>query len=333
MKQRKISVKDKVLLATASLTEGIAPGVPKPPVARSASLTGPGTMVAHLASESRAIADNIALRAQLEEFEGMVPGKLLDPDLASRSGLSNRHADTFTGPTFEAFKAELRATGGNLVPGKVRPIPGTTPQRYEVVWGQRRHQACLEEGLPFLAVIESLTDKAAFIEADRENRAREDLTPYEQGMSYVKALDAGLYPSIRALAEDVDVSLSTASLAVRLARLPEYILDAFPSRLCLQYRWGPELEEAEKSSPESIREMAEMFASLKTTGKAATAATVLARLTQKSSQPQTQTIEVNGKPAAVVATKGGKHIITFQKYALDEDKLARLKKAIQKILG
>ena len=41
---------------------------------------------------------------------------------------------------------------------------------------------------------------------DRENREREDLSPYEQGTMYQQALDAGLFPSQRRLAEQLGVN-------------------------------------------------------------------------------------------------------------------------------
>lgn len=330
MTDRKISVKDRALQATVDLASRV--NEPQP-LQQQRLRTGPGTMVAHLASESKAIAENAELRTQLAEFEGNLIAKLLDPQLVSRSELTNRHPDTYAGHSFDVFKAEIKGTGGNLVPGKVRPIPNTNPQRYLVVWGQRRHQACQDEGLPFLAVIESLTEKAAFREADRENRARADLRPYEQGMSYVRALELKLYPSVRTLADDVGVSASAAAMAVRLAKLPEVVLDAFPSRLDLQFRWTSELADTAEKEPELIETTAKEILAERTAGKAVPAADVFARLVRKPQKPAAQAIEVAGKKLVSITAKGGRHVFAFEKGALDATKLSKLQEAIRTILA
>lgn len=330
MTARKISVKDRVLQATADLASlNTQPPVVQPQRTR----TGPGTMVAHLASESKAIVENSELRAQLAEFEGNLLAKLLDPTLVSRSELTNRHPDTFTSPDFAEFRAEIKGSSGNLVPGKVRPIPNTDPQRYFVVWGQRRHQACLEEGLPFLAVVESLTDKAAFKEADRENRARADLRPYEQGLSYLKALEKGLYSSVRALADDLDVSVGAASMAVRLAKLPELVLDAFPSRLDLQFRWTSDLADAAEKNAELMLATAQEIVTERLAGSEIPAADVYARLLCKPPKSAAQAIVIRGKKLVSITAKGGRHVFSFEKGALDSAKLAKVQEAIKTILA
>ncbi|WP_371436159.1 ParB/RepB/Spo0J family partition protein [Polaromonas sp.] len=330
MSERKVSVKDRAFQATAGLNvPSTGQGAPAPTRSR----TGPGTMVAHLATESKALVENSELRAQLMEYEGSLIAKPLDPTLVSRSEYTNRHTDTFFGPAFEELKLEIRGTGGNQVPGKVRPIPGTNPQQYLVVWGQRRHQACLEEGLPFTAIIESLTDKAAFKEADRENRAREDLRPYEQGMSYLKALEKKLYPSVRALADDLEVSASAAAMAVRLAKLPEVVLDAFPSRLDLQFRWTSDLSDTVEKEPELIESAAKEILAERKAGKAIPAAEVFARLVRKPQKPAAQAIEIRGKKLVSITAKGGRHVFAFEKDVLDATRLSKLQEAIKKILA
>lgn len=59
------------------------------------------------------------------------------------------------------------------------------------MFGHRRHQACLELGIPVLAVIwdKPLSAQAHFLAMERENRDRTDLSAYESGMSYIAALE------------------------------------------------------------------------------------------------------------------------------------------------
>jgi ParB family chromosome partitioning protein len=88
---------------------------------------------------------------------------------------------------------------------KVRPLKPGGEFKYEVVFGHRRHRACLELGLPVLAVVDNLGGVELFVQMDRENRSRKNLSAWEQGMMYLRALENGLFPSNRQLAEKVGV--------------------------------------------------------------------------------------------------------------------------------
>jgi ParB family chromosome partitioning protein len=95
---------------------------------------------------------------------------------------------SFSGPEFAALKAEIASAGRNVQPIKVRPPSGGKEKgcEFEVACGNRRHRACLELGLPIAAVVESLTDAELFAEMNREDREREDLTPWEQGVPVMR---------------------------------------------------------------------------------------------------------------------------------------------------
>ena len=103
-----------------------------------------------------------------------------------------------------------------------------------------------------LAVVEELSDAELFCQMDRENRERADLRPFEAGMSYAKALDEGLFPSAKKLAEAASLDLSQLGKALALARLPVDVINAFPSPLDLQYRWAPILTQALQKDPDIV---------------------------------------------------------------------------------
>lgn len=213
-----------------------------------------------------------ALRGQLDEalgdlaqWDGAKAARLLDPRQVDASRFANRHALNYTTPEFAALRAEIESAGGNVQPIKVRRVVaaegagGVTGEgaaaegeRYELVFGHRRHRACLELGLPVLAVIDNLDDRALFVEMDRENRARKDLSAWEQGMMYRRALQQGLFPSNRKLAEAIGVDLSALGKALALADLPDAIVQAFASPLALQFRWAKPLADALASNPEAV---------------------------------------------------------------------------------
>ena len=63
---------------------------------------------------------------------------------------------------------------------------------------------------------------------ERENRERQDLSPWEQGMMYRRALDLGLFTSNRALATALGIDHSNVGKSLALARLPDEVVAAFP---------------------------------------------------------------------------------------------------------
>lgn len=182
----------------------------------------------------------------LQQWDGAKAARLLDAQLIQPSRYANRHDRNYSGLEFQQLRAEIENAGGNVQAIKVRSIAGgeAGAPAYEVVFGHRRHRACLELGLPVLAVVDNLDDRALFVEMDRENRARKDLSAWEQGMMYRRALQQGLFPSNRKLSEAIGVDLSALGKALALAELPEEVVQAFASPLELQFRWAKPLADA-----------------------------------------------------------------------------------------
>jgi ParB family chromosome partitioning protein len=204
--------------------------------------TAPGMMADVLMAESSAIKENKDLKTRLEGFDGALPTRKIDPTSIVRSKWANRHEQSFLDKDFRELKSEIESAGGNVQAIKVRPLAGQDG-KYEVVFGHRRHQACLELGFNVLAFVEELSDADLFVQMDRENRQRADLRPYEQGVMYMNALRAGLFPSNRKMAEALSVDLSNLGKYISIAELPKPILDAFPSPLDVQLGWATKLKQ------------------------------------------------------------------------------------------
>jgi len=191
------------------------------------------------------------LKGEVERLRAASPVLKIDAKEIRRSAWANRHEDAFKEASFEELKAEILSAGGNVQPIKVRPIDVDTDIfKYEIIYGHRRHQACLELGLQVAAVIEPLSDVELFVEMDRENRQRKDLRPYEQGLMYRRALDKGLFPSIRKMAESIGIDVGNLSKSLSLARLPDAVLFAFASPLEIQLAWASQLNQALSNNPE-----------------------------------------------------------------------------------
>ncbi|WP_347251155.1 ParB/RepB/Spo0J family partition protein [Zoogloea sp.] len=203
-------------------------------------------------------------RARLKEWEGVKAVRLIDTAQITRSRWANRHDLNFSGPDFEQLLKELEQAGGNVQPVKVRPT-GTDAAgqpRYELVYGHRRHEGCRRLGLPVLALVDELDDRALFLEMDRENRARKDLSAWEQGVSYRRALNEGLYPSNAKLAEALGLDLTYVGRTLALGDLPAEVVGAFSSPMELQFRWAAPLREAIQTAREAVIARARELSSL-----------------------------------------------------------------------
>lgn len=126
----------------------------------------------------------------------------------------------FADQQLEELAASIK-TQGVLQPILVRPLSGTTPQRYEIVAGERRWRASTMAGLQEVPVtVRELNDQEALVIALVENLQREDLNPLEeaQGMQQLRD-EFGL--SQDDLAKRLGKSRSGVANALRLLTLSE----------------------------------------------------------------------------------------------------------------
>jgi ParB family chromosome partitioning protein len=308
--------------------------------------TAPGSMLQFMTAQSAAVREAEVLRERLAGFEGALPVRRIDSHLVRVSVWANRHADTYLDAGFMALKADIGAAGGNVQPIKVRPVPRSVPgvgpsnplpgalaapvfapvaadesdpdsEQYEIVFGHRRHQACLELGLPVLALVEDLAEQQLFVEMERENRSRQDLSAWEQGMMYSRALDQGLYPSNRQLATAIGRDLGDVGKALSLARLPLAVVQAFRSPLDLQYRWAKPLGDVQQRDPDGLVQRAK---ALKSQVDKLSAKQIFESLVQagegasRVASPPEIVIKLGGRQVAVVSTDAqGNTIVRFAK--------------------
>jgi ParB family transcriptional regulator, chromosome partitioning protein len=189
------------------------------------------------------------LKAKLDAAGRGEISRKIDPNLIQAGKYANRIEASFNTDKFKSLRQEIAQSEGNIQPIKVRP---TENGKFEVVFGHRRHRACLEEGFDVLCIVENLSDEEAFIQMDRENREREDLRPIEVGYFYKKALDAGLFPSLRSMALKTGIDHGNLSRAITLANLPKHVLNAFTNPLDLQYADAALLNSEVQKNPDAI---------------------------------------------------------------------------------
>ena len=298
--------------------------------------TAIGAITASLALGRGVEAENRALKEKLQQFEDATVVEFIDPQRIRPSRYANRHELSFLGVEFAGLKAEIASAGRNVQPIKLRRLPAGSvgPESYEIAFGHRRHRACLELGIPVAAIIEDLNDGQLFAEMERENRERQNLSAWEQGVMYKRALDEGLFPSLRKLASSIGAQAGNVSTAIQLASLPEEVVAAFPSPMSLQFRWASALRAAIDQNPDGVRAVAKDLALLE---PKLAAKTVLDRLLGA------ETLVVRAAPMPLMSRgvavgswekdKRGNLAIQIKRGGLDEAGEKRLLKLLQQLLA
>jgi ParB family chromosome partitioning protein len=173
-----------------------------------------------------------------EKFKGSILTIKVDPKLVDVSEYANRAEESFHSPEYESLKKQIELTKGNEQPVKVRPKGAG---RYELVYGHRRHRACLELGFEVLSIVEEMDDKGLWLSMTRENEDREDLSPYEKAKHYERAIKHGIYKNWSAIADELGIVKQAMSPYKALAELPLNIIDVLKSTLELNTAHVPHL--------------------------------------------------------------------------------------------
>ncbi len=336
----RLKLADEALSSASEQTEsavlpGATPTATDPEIApssRPGARTAPGGMLAAM-GVMRDKDDQVAkLREQLDRWIGAQPQRRVDPALIDESRFANRDHSHYHGEAWEAFKLELASSGGNIQAVLLRAKTGG---RFEIVFGHRRTRACAELGIPVLAAIsDDVDDLQLFGLMERENRAREDLSPYEQGMSYLRALDQKLFSSMRQLANAIDKDVGLVSRYLAIAQLPTPILDAFPARTQVQKRWGEVISAALQRDPDGVIERAKLLAKLDVKLQAAQVFKQLCAVSPGESAQNSFTVsDASGSPKAVVTRKGKSTLdIKLVQGSLSDDLIKKVVSVLERAL-
>ena len=264
--------------------------------------TAVGAISASLALGRGVEEQNRQLKAKLEELGKAPSVVMINPNEIGPSRFANRHSASFLIADFAALKSEIESAGKNVQPIKVRPTGQGVSDgvRYEIVYGHRRHRACLELGLPVACIVEELTDLELFSEMERENRDRANLSAWEQGRMYRKALDTGLFPSIRKLAAALNVNSGNATSAIAIADLPEDVIGAFETPLDIQFRWAALLKSAVETNEKRVLAVCKAIVSRNPRPPARKILEEIVGVSYTNESPKKRTFSVNGKEIAIL---------------------------------
>ena len=184
----------------------------------------------------------------------------LDPKRIRFSALANRDERGLTtkDEAFRELKTDL-AQNGQEFPIKVRAITDDPAHDFEVVAGHRRVKAAVEidrerdGGFKILAILDANADalKSIALKMYRENKVREDLSPYEYGRMFHKWVDAGIFKTQGEISATTRMSQPTVSVYMAVFELPREIHAAFGDPRAISMRWIQELSKTLKANEAS----------------------------------------------------------------------------------
>lgn len=167
--------------------------------------------------------------------------------------------------------AAFKAVGRQQMPALVRALPGKKRQTLEVIAGVRRLWVVRYlriNGYPEMKYLVEVRDElnddlSAFKVMEAENRGRNDLSPYEQGLSYKRMLDELFSGNQTALANAVGRDKSTISRYLQISELPREVVDSFTELRDLSVKHGPKLWQAFNASEANRARMLEEAADIR----------------------------------------------------------------------
>jgi ParB family chromosome partitioning protein len=136
---------------------------------------------------------------------------------------------TFTPQRIDELARSI-STDGIMQPILVRPLSDTTPQRYEIIAGERRWRAAQAAGLSCVPVIVRETDdRTTLVQALVENTQREDLNPVETARAIKRLIDEFGF-SQRDAAARIGCSPEAVSHHLRILSLSPSVLEMVERR-------------------------------------------------------------------------------------------------------
>jgi ParB family chromosome partitioning protein len=268
-------------------------------------------------------------RLKAERESGLLVLRL-DPKRVRATKFINRDERSFleSDPRFISLRESIRAHGQDT-PIRVRPLVGDDDADYEVVFGHRRHRACLsldaemDGGFQVLALLDSTVSAARdfVLKMYRENEEREEQCAYDNGRSFRTWLAEGIFADQSEIARAIGVSDATVTKYLQIAELPESVIAAFDDPRDISVRWSHELVKAIKTSPVRVEETALRIANTHPRPAAVTIARTLissanALQDERSSTSREQVSKIDGRVVLRQKRRDGHLSLKF--YRLDK---------------
>jgi ParB family chromosome partitioning protein len=278
---------------------------------------------AYIASFGRQLNDGLKekiTRLENERAQGAVVLKL-DPKRIAESAHANRDERSLapSDPELASLITDIRAQG-QLEPIRVRPSVSNSDFDYEIVYGHRRHAACLaldaelEGGFPVLALLDAkaVDVRDHVLKMYQENAARKDLSAFETGSMFANWLAESIFENQSAIGLAVSLEQGTVSKYLMIARLPDVVLAAFGDPRVISLRWAEVIHAALKERGEAVQRVAEELATEKPRRTPEEVRRALVEAGgRKAGAVKTETVKIRGRTLYKIAPRGNGMQITF----------------------
>jgi len=152
----------------------------------------------------------------------------VDPNECEPWGYANRGNDELgdIDSLVESIKSNKQ-----LQPALIRKHPQPHDDiKYEIIFGRRRHIACQQLGIPFLAIYKAITnDQDAVASQDAENKLRNNVSNYSNAKLYQKLLEDRVFKTEKELSQKLNMSSSSLNDLMSFAKLPDDIVTKIPN--------------------------------------------------------------------------------------------------------
>ena len=228
---------------------------------------------------------------------------------------------------------------GQLIPAVGRPLRGDPNYDVELICGARRLFVARHLNANLLVEVREMTDRAAVIARDIENRQRQDISPYERGLSFARCLHEGCFETQEDLAKALKISQSQVSRLLTLARLPSVVVNAFGNPLEIREGWGTELMAAlqDKNERDATFARARSLARLSPRPSAIevyqqlVAAPVAGRKVRSTLHDEVVT-DVDGSPLFRIRTREKAIAVLLPRDEVSQETLSAVRDAVRKVL-
>jgi ParB family chromosome partitioning protein len=163
----------------------------------------------------------------------------------------------------------FRRAGRQEFPAIVRKLDNDDSYDYELICGARRHWTATFLEWELLVEVRELSDRAAFILQDIENRDREDISDYERAQDYMNALPLYFENNQSQMAKFLEIDKSNFGKLLELTKLPEPIVAAYEDIRELKTHHGTAYRQllADKAAGKRVLERAKSLATEPVSGK------------------------------------------------------------------
>lgn len=195
-----------------------------------------------------------------------------------------------------------------LQPALIRHHPNPHDNiKYEVIFGRRRHIACLKLGIPFLAIRKEIPNvQDAIASQDAENKLRNDVSNYSNALLYQRLLKDNVFKSEKELAEKLRFSTSTLNDLMAYAKIPEDIVQQIPNIHALSKQFAVKIVQLLNQSKDNHAKL------LKIAGHIGKTITSQAKLEKLFDTKQVTSTKSTLNSAISYATHNGKKLFTFK---------------------